>query len=100
MDLTERVSECIALVPLGRVVTIKELANMCGKYRLFRSIRKTLKNVVGQANLPWHRVVENNGCLLKGVEARIRREQKSLLINEGIDFKEKVDLSKYAFYFW
>ena len=100
-NLRDRIYECVALIPFGKVVTVKELAGTCCKFRIGRMVKKEIKKMINEKNIPWHRVVENNGLLLKNINIKERKEQQDLLINEGVEtIKGKVDLYKYAFYYW
>lgn len=83
---TSRVIEIIKNIPRGSVMTYGQIAGEVGNPRSARQVSRILHSMSDKYNLPWHRVVNVNGCIsLKG-EGYI--EQRHLLESEGICFKE------------
>ena len=79
-------------IPTGKVLTYGEIARLLGKPQASRMVGYALKHVPTNNLLPCHRVVNAQGRLVPGWN-----EQKSLLLAEGICFKQngKIDLEKY-----
>lgn len=79
-------------IPWGNVATYGLIAFLCGYPRRSRMVGQALHHAPDFLNIPCHRVVNSQGRLAPGWT-----EQKQLLANEGIRFKENgcVDLKKY-----
>lgn len=79
-------------IPPGSVATYGMIAFLSGKPQRSRMVGQALHHATDALSLPCHRVVNCQGRLTPGW-----LEQKQLLINEGIKFKENgcVDLKKY-----
>ncbi|MBU3823562.1 MAG: MGMT family protein [Candidatus Oceanisphaera merdipullorum] len=81
-----KILKLLALVPVGRVVTYGQLADLAGlpgRARLVGYMLRTLEMI----EQPWHRVVGANGriSLPKGSPGWL--EQRQRLLSEGITFK-------------
>lgn len=78
-------------IPEGYVSTYKDIASAIGKEKNSRLIGRALKVSSMYGDFPCHRVVNHQGRLVPGWI-----EQRELLINEGITFKNNlVDLKKH-----
>lgn len=87
-----RVYAVMAEVPAGRVVTYGDVAAWCGSPRAARIVGGLAH--FGAPDLPWHRLVRQNGTLAAGFPGG-RIEQARRLADEGVitDDNFKVDIS-------
>ena len=94
---TTRVIEIIQRIPLGKVMTYGQIADLAGNPRSARQVSRILHSMSQKYNLPWHRVVNSKGCISLNAEGY--RQQKRLLIEEGITFDEddSIDLMIFLF---
>ena len=88
----ENVLKVVAQVPLGRVATYGQIAQLIGYPRHARQVGKVLATSTKDVAYPCHRVVTSTGRLAPDWE-----EQGTLLWAEGVDRKKNgcVDLKKY-----
>lgn len=63
-NFTKRVSELVASIPAGRVMTYGQIAALCGNPRAARIVGGIAH--FGDPGLPWHRVVNKQGGLARG----------------------------------
>ncbi len=79
-------------IPTGRVSTYGQLAALIGREKNSRLVGRVLSMADFYGRYPCHRVVNSSGRLVPGW-----REQRTLLENEGVTFKEngQVDLKKH-----
>ena len=100
-EFEDLIYEHVRLVPLGMVSTFGELARAVGNNVQVSYIVNILKKVQDITYIPTHRIVTGNGELSSSFVDGGKRGQKKLLRFEGVIVKKnKVDLSKYGFYFW
>jgi methylated-DNA-protein-cysteine methyltransferase related protein len=80
----------IKKIPLGKVASYSQIANLAGKPGGARSVVWVLHSCSQTYSLPWHRVVNAKGHTFQ-------QKQKHLLKKEGITFKdaEHVDLKAH-----
>lgn len=95
----ELVYQCVALVPLGKVATYKQVACAIGKPKSYRAVGQALHKNPFAPMVPCHRVVASDGSLhgfANGLAAK-----KKLLEAEGIvvDEHNKIDLKRYCYNF-
>ena len=96
----EKVYEKVRLVPSGKVITYKDLANSLNS-KAYRAVGSAMKNNPNIPSTPCHRVVKSNGWVGeystdKGIIEKITR-----LNNEGVEVDEMgfIDLKKYSYKF-
>lgn len=82
------VYEVIAQIPRGKVISYGEIALLLGKPQYSRMVGRALKQVPSGLSLPCHRVVNSQGRLAPGWD-----EQKVLLIEEGVTFKQNGEVN-------
>ena len=95
-DLHENIRRTIARVPFGHVATYGQIAAESGVPGRARLVGQVLKNLPGDSDVPWHRIINSQGLISfpKGSDAW--RRQKGYLEEEGIVFRvDRVDLEKY-----
>ena len=95
-SFTTRVIEYIRAIPVGSIATYGQIAAMAGTPRGARQVARILHSCSQQEDLPWHRVVNREGCIsltpLQGGE-----EQRQLLEGEGVEFdhRGRIDLQRF-----
>ena len=79
-------------IPEGKVASYGQIARLIGRERNSRLVGKVLSMADFYGEYPCHRVVNHAGR-----PAPYFREQKELLLGEGVVFKENgcVDMKKY-----
>ena len=89
--LTEDIIELIQSIPIGRVSTYGQIAQMAGNPRAARQVARILHTCSENENLPWWRVVDRTGgiALKSGCG---REEQIALLLGEGIAVDDAVGI--------
>lgn len=86
MKTFDKIYQEVAKIPKGQVKSYKEIAYATG----------TTPRVVGFAlhankdpkNIPCHRVIKQDGTLAKGYTFGGKKQQKRLLLQEGLTFKK------------
>ena len=91
-DFLHQIYAIIDEIPKGYVSTYGQIAKLAGYDRNSRLVGKALGMSGRYGDFPCHRVVNASGRLVIGWE-----EQKKLLLDEGIAFKENghVNLKKH-----
>jgi len=74
--LRERVEECVADIPPGRVMTYGDIAAACGHPGAARMVGAIAHD--GAAGLPWHRVVRSGGLLAQTADYGNDEEAREL----------------------
>lgn len=90
-----KVYKIVESIPKGNVMTYGQIAFLIGKPNYSRMVGKALK--VSSENIPSHRVVNSQGRLVPSW-----KEQKDILLKEGIKFKQNgcVDLKQFCLKFF
>jgi len=93
-----RVRQVVAQIPLGRLATYGQIADLIGAYGCARQVGWALRRLVLPSEVPWHRVVNAQGR----ISMSLSREgsdwmQRELLLAEGIEVDEqgRLPLSRY-----
>jgi len=89
------VYKIVQKVPIGKVVTYGQIAEMLGKRRWSRQVGWALHSNQS-SEVPCHRVVDRNGRLAPNFAFDGAEEQRRRLEVEGVEFRDRthVDLSK------
>ena len=98
-DFKEGVIKVVSLVPYGKVVSYGQVALYIGIPRAARQVGWTLNRMEGETQLPWWRVINNQGRIsIKGSKYSTE-DQKELLVQEGIKINDDLtlDIGKYRF---
>ena len=93
---SNKVIELIRDIPKGFVATYGGIAFMAGNPQASRQVARILHACSGKEHLPWHRVVNWQGCIsLKPMQGY--EEQRMLLEDDGVDFDDRgrIDLDIY-----
>ena len=91
-ELIYEILSLVEEIPEGRVASYGQIASLIGRERNARLVGKVLSMSEFYGEYPCHRVVNHAGRL-----APHFRDQKELLLDEGVEFKENgcVDMKKY-----
>ncbi|MDP8267939.1 MAG: MGMT family protein [Candidatus Tenebribacter davisii] len=92
---SKRVVEIIKLIPVGKVATYGQIAQLAGNNKAARQISRILHSSSEKYDLPWHRVINSQGRISMrpgdGFEM-----QKAMLESEGVQvIADRIDLIKY-----
>jgi methylated-DNA-protein-cysteine methyltransferase related protein len=94
----QQIYDVVRKVPIGKVLTYGQVAELAGLYGKARLVGYALFRVELASDIPWQRVVNAKGEISYS-EARSGGDylQKTLLEQEGIEFKQNnsIDLKKY-----
>lgn len=90
-EFDSQVYRIVSMIPRGKVATYGQIALMLGVPQRARHVGNALHRAPHSEELPCHRVVNSQGRLVPGWN-----EQRTLLLNEGVTFKENgnVDLKR------
>lgn len=91
---TTLVCELVRQIPSGRVMTYGQIAALCGSPRSARVVGGIAH--FGDPSLPWHRVVNKNGCLASGYPGG-KMAHKFMLESDDVAVDQKllkVDVAK------
>ena len=92
----QRIYAVLHSVPMGKVVTYGQVAELAGLPRAARLVGTTLKKLPRGSTLPWHRVINAAGKLSFPSEHPNYKRQRQLLTDEGVLFAgDKVNLRQY-----
>jgi methylated-DNA-protein-cysteine methyltransferase-like protein len=99
MNTFEKIYDAVKKIPKGKVCTYGQVAAMAGNPRWSRVVGYALHVNPEPGKIPCHRVVTKNGEVSKAFAFGGENMQRTLLIEEGIEFLDdgRVDMKKY---FW
>ena len=86
----------VQMIPHGQVATYGQVARIAGYEGHARLAGYALHATPEEINIPWHRVINARGMISLPEEDGRYALQKSLLEEEGVEFRnEKINLKKY-----
>ncbi len=94
----ESVINVVSLVPEGKVVSYGQVALYVGLPRAAREVGWVLKSLEEAVDLPWWRVINNEGRIsIKGNKYNDADTQRKLLKAEGVEVSDlyELDIEKY-----
>ena len=96
-DFAAQVIKMIRQIPLGRVATYGQIAQLAGRPSGSRGVVWILHSCSESHALPWHRVLNSKGLISFPEGSAHFKKQKALLRNESIQFKTNngLDLETY-----
>ncbi|MBD2094714.1 MGMT family protein [Trichocoleus sp. FACHB-591] len=98
MSTYNRIYAIVRQIPIGKVATYGQVAELAELYGKARLVGYALYRVDKNSDIPWHRVINAKGEVSES-PLRLGSDyvQRSLLEAEGIEFnaEEKIDLRKY-----
>ncbi len=83
-------------IPCGKVTSYGALATHAGNSRAAREVARILHSSTERYKLPWHRIVNKQGCIVLAGEGFTT--QRTLLENEGISVADNGCIP--ASFFW
>ena len=95
----EKVYAIVNVIPVGRVMTYGQIADMLGEGYTARTIGYVM-HAADTANVPWQRVINSQGSCSTGKMTLPVNLQQKMLETEGVVFNEKgrCDLQKYRWF--
>src|SRR5689334_13265929 len=97
-NFKQQVLAYIKKIPRGKVVSYGQVAAMCGSPRAARQVGGILRACSQAQQLPWWRIINNQGVLsIKGNWTETKELQRLLLQKEGVEVSNNftVDMVKY-----
>ena len=93
----ERIYQQVARVPVGKVVTYGQIADLAGLPGRARQVGYALHALPSGSDLPWHRVINARGEVSRRAELGWEGFQRQMLEDEGVvfDTRERVDLKRF-----
>lgn len=91
-NLVYEILEVVQEIPEGNVATYGQIARLIGREKNSRLVGRVLSMAEFYGDYPCHRVVNFKGRLAPGWD-----EQKELLENEGVEFRDEnhVDIKRF-----
>ena len=99
-EFKDSVIYIIQQVPFGKVVSYGQVAVYVGVHRAARQVGWILNQTEGKVDLPWWRVVNNQGRIsIKGTEFNTPLLMKRMLESENVSVNDDYtfDIEKYRF---
>ncbi len=92
----QRVYEIVNQIPVGRVMTYGQIAEILGQGYTPRTVGYTM-HAADTKNVPWQRVINSQGACSTGKITVPINLQQQILESEGVKFNEKArcDLNVY-----
>ena len=95
----EKVYRIVNEIPVGRVMTYGQIADILGEGYTARTIGYVM-HAADTENVPWQRVINSQGSCSTGKMTLPVNLQQKILEDEGVVFNEKgkCDLGKYRWF--
>ncbi|HEX8370028.1 MAG TPA: MGMT family protein [Pyrinomonadaceae bacterium] len=95
----EKVYGIVRQIPVGRVMTYGQIAELLGEGYTARTIGYVM-HAADTENVPWQRVINSQGACSTGKMTIPVNMQQKMLQDEGVRFDErgKCDLQKYRWF--
>ncbi|MCL2867242.1 MAG: MGMT family protein [Clostridia bacterium] len=93
-NFAEMAADCIARIPAGKVASYGLIALLCGRPGGARSVGRLTHSL--KRDLPFHRVVFQNGGICQGDAFGHPHIQRQMLLDEGVRFLKdgRVDMKQ------
>ncbi len=94
----KKVIDVVNAIPAGKVMSYGQVAAACGSPRAARQVGWVLRSLPADSNVPWWRVVNNQGVIsIKGNWTATKEIQAELLRAEKIEVSQdlKIDMDAY-----
>ena len=94
---THTIYECVRQVPKGKVATYGQIAKQVGEGCTPQQVGTAMSSLPDDSDVPWQRIIDSKGKLIKRSGQRNHEEQGRLLEEEGITVTAdgKVGLKQY-----
>jgi methylated-DNA-protein-cysteine methyltransferase-like protein len=96
-DSYSRIYRVVRRIPLGRVATYGQVAELAGLPRAARQVGYALHALPDDTAVPWQRVINARGEVSPRADWTGDAVQRSVLEQEGVEFdaRGRVDLDRY-----
>ncbi len=96
-DIYMRVYEVVAQIPVGKVATYGQIAQIVGPPCSARMVGWALRATPGGLQIPWQRVINARGMVSAKFREEGARLQRRLLEEEGVEFdaSDHVNLRRF-----
>lgn len=93
-----KIYETVRQIPVGRVATYGQVAELAGLTRGARQVGYALAALDDSQDIPWHRVVNAQGRISGRAEPAFEVLQRSLLEAEGVTFSAagRISLERFG----
>ena len=92
----QRVWQVIASIPVGKVATYGQVAELAGLGRGARYVGSVLRKLPKETKLPWHRVVNAQGKIAFPQGSDAYEAQRARLEDEGVSYiNGKIDMKLF-----
>lgn len=92
----QKIWRTIQLIPLGKVASYGQIADLAGMPKQARLVGRSLAYVPESLNVPWHRVIRSNGQIAFPAGSEQSLKQTGLLQQENIAvFNNRVKLKAF-----
>lgn len=88
-----RVTQVVAQIPVGKVMTYGQVAALCGSPRAARIVGGIAH--WGDPNVPWQRVVKKDGSLAEGYPGGTEGHRQALEQEDIAFIDDKVDMKEH-----
>lgn len=85
MQSYQRIWRTVQRIPVGRVASYGQIADLAGLPGRSRLVSKALQQ--SPSPLPWHRVVRSSGQIAFAAGSAEAQEQRALLLSEGVQLR-------------
>lgn len=93
-ELRQVIVQVLTAIPLGRVATYGQIAELTGMSRGARQVGWLLRSLPSDTQIPWHRVVNHQGNI--SVPEPGSAFQRQRLEKEGVQFVgNRINLDRY-----
>ena len=83
------------MIPVGKVATYGQIAQLAGNNKAARQISRILHSSSEKYDLPWHRVINSQGKISLRLGDGFEM-QKAILESEGVQvIEDRIDLTKF-----
>ena len=96
-EFTKKAMQQIHRIPVGRVATYKQIAELAGKPQGSRGVAWILHSCSTVYKLPWHRVLSSQGKISFDPRSSQFRKQMKLLQNERVIVSKEGQLNLAKF---
>jgi methylated-DNA-protein-cysteine methyltransferase-like protein len=96
-EFSRKVMALVKKIPKGKVATYGQIAALAGKPHGARGVGWILHSSTRAHDLPWQRVLNSKGRISFDSRSAEFKEQKKLLVSEGIRFSDgnQIDLDRF-----
>ncbi len=86
-SLYQRIYTMVDQIPEGYVATYGQIANLVGSCGA-RQVGYALAALHDEIDVPWHRVINSQGCISMRTRNDNHQDQRKRLLSEGINFND------------